>query len=185
MVRIALEEGRIDAVGASAGDLGVLKNSGVDIRSIIPEDQKEQLSSVPSGALLATEEVSDDLKMLIGVGRASAKGFLIAYTNPEATLCIMAERIPEEFIDPEVGRASFEGALEFTTAPQNDDGTYEFSAGNDDVQMWNDYVELYANGGILEEAFDMEPYIIDINDEINDFDQAEVVEYAEGLDSDC
>jgi NitT/TauT family transport system substrate-binding protein len=184
-VKLALEKGSINAVGATAGDLGIFKSTGIELRSVISEEQKEELSAYPSGALLATEEAAQDKEMLAAFGRAAAKGFLISYTNHEAALCIMQKVIPEEFVDPEAGKASFEGALEFTTAPQNPDGTYNFSAGNDDVDQWNRYVEIYVAGGLISEPFDMGPYIVDVNDEINDFDQAEVVEFAEGLDSDC
>lgn len=183
--RLALERGRVDAVAASAGDLGALIQTGVDARSVISDAQKEQLSGFPAGALFATEEIKDDTDFLGRLGRAVAKGFLVGYANEDAAICIMAEEIPEDFVDPEAGRASLEGALEFTTAPQDDDGTYQFSYGNDDVDLWNAYIELYANGGVLEEPFDMEPYIVDVNDQINDFDQAEIVEMAEGLESDC
>lgn len=185
LVRLSLDRGRIEAIGSTVSDAGVLDNSGIEIRSLIPDDLRETLSQLPSGGLVATEELKDKTDILGALGRADAKGFIVAYTNPEAALCILADVIPEDFIDPDAGRGGFESTLEFTTAPQGADGNYSFTAGIDDVQLWNDFVELYAAGGVLSEPFDMEPYLIDVQDEIHDFDQAEVIEFAEGLDSDC
>lgn len=52
----------------------------------------------PSG-LLAHSDTKDDRDLLAGLGRATAKGQLIAYTNPDAAVCVLKEQIPEEFTD--------------------------------------------------------------------------------------
>lgn len=181
-VQLGFEKGTISAYSSSLTDLSIITSAGIDIRSVVPEGS---LSEYPAGGLFATEDLSGDTELLGRIGRAAAKGFLVAYANLDGALCLVAEAIPEEFVDFEAGRAGVEGALPVTTAPQNSDGTYEFGAGISNAELWNDYIQLYADAGVLEEAFDMEPYLVDVTETVNDFDQQAVIDEANELPSDC
>jgi NitT/TauT family transport system substrate-binding protein len=182
-IQIAFERGDIAAYSSGVSDTAILLSgaSGFDVRSIAPDFVGE----LAAGGLLTTDEHKDDLELLASIGRAAAKGHLVAYTNPDAAVCILKEVIPEEFVDEEAGRASMEGSMLSTTAPQNPDGTYRFSAGLGNLENWERYIGIYVSGGILEEPFDPAPLVIDLEDEVNDFDQQAVIDMAEGLPTDC
>lgn len=180
-VQVAFERGDIVAYASGVSTTAIFPTTGIDTVSILPEF----VGDLAAGGLMATEEWKDDLDVLTRVGRAAAKGFLIGIANPDAAVCVMKEVIPAEFEDPEAGRASFDGSLLATTPPQNDDGTYDFSRGVADVDQWNEYIGIYFAAGVLDEAFDPSPYLIDVKDEINDFDQQEIIDMANELPTDC
>lgn len=179
-VRLSLENGDIDAFSTAKSDIAAITAAGVELRSIAPDS----LDTLPAEGLLASAEAQEDDELLIAMGRATAKGQLIAYTNEDAAVCLLKEEIPEEFTDEQAGRDSLSAVLEITTAPENDDGTYQF--GFLDAEGWNTYVEIFFQGDLLEEVFDMSPYVrADLLDEINDFDQQEIVDMANELPTDC
>ena len=180
LVQLAFDRGDIQAYVGGRTDLAAIEATGVELRSIFPEGLQE----LPSDGLLASQEASDDRDLLIGLGRATAKGQLVGYTNFDATVCILKEQIPESFTDEETGRASLEGALPQTTAPQDAEGNYLF--GEVDVEDWNANVQIFLAGGTIETEIDMGPLVIDdLFEEINDFDQAAVIELANNLPTDC
>ena len=73
--------------------------------------------------------------------------------------------------------------IEITTAPQ-EGGDYVF--GFLDAAGWNTYVNIFIQGGVISQQIDMGQYVIaDLLDEINDFDQAAIIEEANGLSTDC
>lgn len=180
---IAFENGDIAAYSSGVSDTAILLSgaSGMEFRSIAPDFVGE----LAAGGLLTTEEHKDDLDLLAGIGRAAAKGHLVAYANPDAAVCILKEIIPEEFVDEEAGRASMEGSMLSTTAPQNPDGTYQFSSGLGNLDNWNRYIGIYVTGGILDAPFDPAPLVIDLESEVNDFDQQAIIDMAMGLPTDC
>ena len=183
-LQIAIERDLVQAIGASVSGLAVYHAAGIETKSLLSEEQMARFAIQPSSAMYVTEEYADDTELLASFARAAAKGFLTGYTNPRATVCIVAERVPEEFVEPELGRAGYESSRNVTTAPLNSDGTYGFSAEIENVDLWNEVVQLMEYGGVVEEAYDMQPYIIDVRDKA-EFDQQEVIEEAETLESDC
>ena len=176
----ALEQGRIDAYSSAKADIAAMNAVGLGTRSIAPES----LSTLPAEGLLATEETKDDIDLLGRIGRATAKGQLVAYTSQDAAVCILKNQIPEEFTDDTAGRESLASVVEITTAPMRDDGAYEF--GFLDAEGWNTYVEIFKQGGIISEDIDMSELVLpDALDIINDFDQQEIVDLANSLPTDC
>lgn len=176
----ALEQGRIDAYSSAKADIAAMNAVGLNTRSVAPES----LSTLPAEGLLATEETKDDLDLLGRIGRATAKGQLVAYTNLDAAVCVLKNRIPEEFTDDTAGRESLEAVVEITTAPLGDDGTYEF--GFLDAEGWNTYVEIFKQGGVISEDIDMSTLVLPgALEAINDFDQQEIVDLANSLPTDC
>ncbi|MDZ7677753.1 MAG: hypothetical protein U5K29_04315 [Acidimicrobiales bacterium] len=179
-VRLSLENGDIDAFSTAKSDIAAITAAGVELRSIAPDS----LDTLPAEGLLASADAQDDDELLIAMGRATAKGQLIAYTSQDAAVCVLKQEIPEEFTDEQAGRDSLAAVLEITTAPENDDGTYQF--GFLDAEGWNTYVEIFFQGDLLEETFDMTPFVrADLLDEINDFDQQEIIDMANELPTDC
>ena len=139
---------------------------------------------MPAEGLLATDETKDDLDLLGALGRATAKGQLVGYTNLDAAVCVLKRQIPEEFTDDAAGRASLASVVEITTAPQGDDGSYQF--GFLDADGWNTYVEIFKQGGVISQDIDMSQYVItDAVPLVNDFDQQAIVDMVGGLPTDC
>lgn len=178
-VLAAFQSDRIDAYSSAKSDIAAMNAVGLGTVSIAPAS----LDTLPAEGLLATENTRDDDQLLIGLGRATAKGQLIAYANADAAICVLKNQIPEEFTDEEAGRASLEAVIEITTAPQ-ENGEYVF--GFLDADGWNTYVNIFIQGGLLDEEIDMSQFVInDHVDAFNDFDQQEIVDLANSLPTDC
>ncbi len=178
-VKASLDDGRIDAYSSAKSDIASMNAAGLDTVSIAPAS----LNTLPAEGLLAAEDFKDDDELLIGLGRATAKGQLVAYANIDGAVCVLKELIPEEFTDDAEGRAGLAAVIEITTAPQ-DGGEYVF--GFLDAAGWNTYVNIFIQGGVISQQINMGDYVIDdLLDEINDFDQAAIIEEANGLSTDC
>ncbi|MDE0138656.1 MAG: ABC transporter substrate-binding protein [bacterium] len=178
-VKAALDDGRIDAYSSAKSDIASMNAAGLDTVSIAPAS----LNTLPAEGLLAAEDYKDDDELLIGLGRATAKGQLVAYANIDGAVCVLKELIPEEFTDDAEGRAGLAAVIEITTAPQ-EGGDYVF--GFLDAAGWNTYVNIFIQGGVISQQIDMGQYVIDdLLDDINDFDQQAIVDEANDLDTDC
>ena len=178
-VQLAVDRGQIDAYSSAKSDIARIQSAGIELNSIAPES----LLELPAEGLLAHSATKDDRELLVALGRATAKGQLIAYTNLDAAVCALKAQIPEEFTDEEAGRASLESVIPITMAPQEGDG-YRF--GYLDAEGWNTYVEIFIQGEVLTEDIDMSQYVVDdIVDDINDFDQQEIIDMANELPTDC
>jgi NitT/TauT family transport system substrate-binding protein len=178
-VRAAFEAGRIDAYSSAKSDIAAMNAAGLGTVSIAPES----LATLPAEGLLATEDTRDDAELLIGLGRATAKGQLIAYTNLDAAVCVLKNQIPEEFTDEAAGRASLEAVIEITKAPEENG---EFVFGFLDADGWNTYVNIFIQGGVLDDEIDMSEYVLTEHvPAFNDFDQQEIVDLANTLPTDC
>jgi NitT/TauT family transport system substrate-binding protein len=178
-ITAAFDSGRIDAYSSAKADIAAMNATGLGTVSIAPES----LSTLPAEGLLATEDTKDDTELLSALGRATAKGQLVAYTNLDAAVCVLKNQIPEEFTDDAAGRASLESVVVITTAPQ-ENGEYVF--GFLDTAGWNTYVNIFIQGGVITEQIDMSQFVIDdLLEDINDFDQQAIVDLANGLPTDC
>ncbi len=178
-VKAALDNDRIQAYSSAKSDIASMNATGLETVSITPAS----LDTLPAEGLLATEDTRNDDDLLIGLGRATAKGQLLAYVSQDAAVCILKEHIPEEFTDEQAGREGLAAVIEITTAPQPA-GDYVF--GFLDAAGWNTYVNIFIQGGVLSQQIDMGQYVIDdLLDEINDFDQQEIIDLANSLPTDC
>jgi NitT/TauT family transport system substrate-binding protein len=178
-VKLAIDRGDIDAYSSAKSDIAKIEAAGVALESIAPES----LAELPAEGLLAHSGTKDDTEMLAAMGRATAKGQLIAYTNVDAAVCVLKEQIPEEFADEEAGRASLEAVIPITEAPKEGD---EYQFGFLDAEGWNTYVQIFIQGDVISEEIDMSQYVIDdLVDEINDFDQQAIIDMANELPTDC
>ncbi len=178
-VKLAFDRGDIDAYSTAKSDLAKIEAAGVEFTSIAPES----LAELPAEGLLAQEDTKDDTDLLVALGRATAKGQLVAYTNFDGAVCVLKEAVPEEFADEEAGRASLESVIPITQAPKEGD---EYQFGYLDAEGWNTYVGIFQQGDVIQEGIDMSQYVIDdLVDEINDFDQQAVIDEANELPTDC
>lgn len=178
-VKLALDRGDIDAYSSAKSDIAKIEAAGVDLESIAPDS----LDVLPAEGLLAHSGTKDDTDLLVALGRATAKGQLIAYTNIDAAVCVLKKQVPEEFADEEAGIASLESVIPITQAPE-ENGEYVF--GFLDAEGWNTYVEIFIQGDVISEDIDMSQYVIDdLVEQINDFDQQAIVDMANELPTDC
>jgi len=178
-ITAAFDSNRIDAYSSAKADIAAMNATGLGTVSIAPAS----LATLPAEGLLATEETKGDADLLTRIGRATAKGQLMAYSNLDGTVCVLKDLIPEEFTDDAAGRASLEAVVAITTAPQ-ENGEYVF--GFLDAAGWNTYVNIFIQGGVLTEEIDMSQFVMDdLLEGINDFDQQAIVDLATGLPTDC
>lgn len=178
-IKLSLEQGRVDAFAGPKSATSQFEAVGLETVSIAPES----LSELPAEGLVASADSKDDTDLLVALARATAKGQLVAYTNEDGAACLMMEALPEQFSDVEAGRDSLAGVIAITTAPE-ESGVYRF--GDTNPEGWATYVNIYQQAGTLTEDIAVDDYVIsDLGDQINDFDQAEIVEEAENLNTDC
>jgi NitT/TauT family transport system substrate-binding protein len=179
-VVLAFEREKIVAYASHKLDIAGLNAAGVDTVSLVPED----VAQLPGEGILAAEEVADDRELLEGIGRATAKGQLVALANEDGAACVVAKFLPEAFAEGGVGREFLALLIDFAGPPQNSEGRYEFGAV--DVEGWDAYVDLFLNSGTISEEIDMSEYVIDdLFDAVNDFDYEAVVQQADDLPADC
>lgn len=178
-VKAAFDSGRIDAYASSRSDSAAVRAAGLDTVSVLPS----WLSALAADGLVATEATKGDDNLLAGLGRATAKGQLVAYSNPEGALCVLKDFVSEEFTADEAGRAGLTAAIDMTTAP-TDGGRYVF--GFVDTAGWNSHMDLAVVGGALSQEFGMTGYLIDqLLEDINDFDRQAIIDQAANLPTDC
>ncbi len=178
-VKAAIDRGDIQAYSSAKSDIAMMNEVGLDTMSIAPAS----LDTLPAEGLLATNETKNDRDLLIGLGRATAKGQLMAYTNFDGAVCILKRYIPDEFTNEQAGRRGLAAVIEITTPPQQN-GDYRFGFLNADG--WNTYVNIFVQAGVLSAPFDMSEYVIDdLLDEINDFDRQEIIDLANNLPTEC
>jgi NitT/TauT family transport system substrate-binding protein len=179
-IKLSLEQEKIDAFAGPKSAISTFNAVGLDVESIAPES----LDTLPAEGLVASEESKDDDELLIALARATAKGQLAAYTNPDGAACVLMEVLPEEFSDPEAGRDSLAGVMEVTTAPKGDDGEYEF--GYLDAEGWETYVDIFQQSETIKTDVPVADLVVtDLLPEINDFDRESITTEAEELPTDC
>jgi NitT/TauT family transport system substrate-binding protein len=179
-IKLALDQGEVVAYAGAKSVIATFDSVGFEVESITPES----LDTLPAEGLLATAESRDDTELLVGLARATAKGQLVTYENTDGAVCVLKEVLPAEFTDEQAGRDSLAGTLPITTAPQGEDGRYQF--GYLDVEGWETYVEIYKQSGVLEGDIEMDEYVLDeLLEDINDFDYDAVVAEAKDLTTDC
>lgn len=177
VVQSSFEKDRIQSYGGPNAVIIALRSQGLPLRSIMPESLEEG----PVAPLFASEEIKDDTELLAGVGRAISKGKLFCLVNVEACVDIIGQDHPELVEDRDLAIETVEGYFPIT-APEMVDGKYYFG-GTNTVEGWENYIGIYSSGEdpLLPDPslYHMEDLIIDLDDEINDFDYDAIVEEAE------
>jgi ABC-type nitrate/sulfonate/bicarbonate transport system substrate-binding protein len=176
-VLAAFEQDRIQSYAGETQTLIAMAAAGVDTRSILPEG----LERGPIVPTAASAEFADRQDVMAGVARGIAKGSLFCLSNIEACLDVIQEEHPEFVEDRELALTTLQGYFDIT-APEPQDGKYVFGTTNS-LEGWQLFVETYSQGPdpLIEDpdAYDLESLVVEIVDEINDFDYDAVVEAAE------
>jgi NitT/TauT family transport system substrate-binding protein len=174
----ALRTGQVQAYASSLFDVALIEAAGYPMVDILPEE----LQAFPANAITTTPQVMEEKgEAIVGMMRAVTKAILFADTNPEAAQAIGAKYAPEEFEDPKVVEFGWEAVDTLRTMPEtlaND------PRGSFDEEAYASYAEFLSQGteeeGALQGEVDLEALL---NEEwieqINDFDEAAVIEQAE------
>lgn len=182
-VLTALENDRIQSYAGETGTLISMAGQGVETRSIMPLNlQKGPI--VPTAASEEFYEEHPDAPAKIA--RGIAKGSLFCITDVEACVDVIAEERPEYVEDRDLAIETVRDGYIPITAPEPQDGKYIFGTTNT-VEGWELYAETYSKGPSPTvknpEKYDFDQYVLELVDEINDFDYDAVVAQAEDYES--
>lgn len=178
---IALKKGEVDALSLFDVNMKRVETLGANLRYL---DLPAQWGKLQGPILYGRKEVFDkNPQMVIGFGRAVAKGTLFTITNPEAAVRIFYDMYPQAV--PK-GR-SFAEAVKNTTevlearVPQlrlrhSQNGQWGYM----DPEAWSLEAKLFGHGHNLKrpvDAYFMNKYI----GEVNKFDQQAIVNQAKSF----
>ena len=174
-----IESGDVDAYSSSIFDVATLQSAGLELESILPE----QYRYVPSTSFAATGEMlTENPDVLARYGRAIAKATVFGEANPEAVRSICQEFDPDfPWDDSDFVDAAWEATLGYYAPhPRMEDAPW----GAHDLDAWQTYVDAAVEAGEeaggLAEPIDIEAVAdSSLIEQINDFDEDEVVSEAE------
>jgi NitT/TauT family transport system substrate-binding protein len=172
----ALEDGRIDAYGASWSDFIPLMGLGMELREVTyPE-----LSGIPSEVLVTTGDYfAENVDIVERVGRAMAKASYFATQADDETLALMRELAPEDHEDTDLARLALGIWYDIADYPQ-DNGEYVF--GQHDPAAWEELEAVLAEHADLSTDVDVDSVLDDsLVSAFNDFDHEAVTQQAEEL----
>lgn len=173
----ALEDGRIDAYGASWSDFIPLMGLGMELREV----SYPELSSIPSEVLVMNREYYESNQDVVErVARAMAKASYFVTEDQEATLSLMRDLAPEDHEDPELATLSLDIWLDIADYPE-EDGEYVF--GQHDPEAWNELEQVLSEHADLSSDVDVDAILDDgVIEAANDFDRDAIRQQAEEMD---
>lgn len=178
----ALRTGEVQAYSSSLFDVALVEAAGYPMVDILPEE----LAAFPANAVTTTPEVMEEKEEAIaGMLRAVSKAIVFRNANPEAAQAIAAEYAPEEFEDPNVVEYGWAAVDTLITIPDSLEGE---PRGAFDEDAYSAYAEFLSQGteeeGALQGEVDLGALLSeDLLEQVNDFDEAEVVEQAESYEA--
>lgn len=179
----ALNNDAVDALIFSSQETTKFEANGFKIRYL---DIGEGFASLPDVGLLARREtVADKAKMLTGIARAVAKGYVFSVANPAAAVKISWKLFPEaepKNISPEQalkgGIMVNEKRMEIWSSPKTK-GVIGLFVDED----WKRLVDYMKANGILKEDIPLDRiYTNALIPEINNFDKDKVRAQAKAFD---
>lgn len=177
----ALYNGDIDALVAYDIEWAIYDSLDMPVR-VLP--QPPAISEVRGGPILAvrTEDVEQRRDWLVRTMRSVAKSTLFAISNPEATLRLHWDMYPESRPQGELtddvmaAQLAIVGARLPSIDPRNFD--YVDNWGEFNADGWVAYVENILRHDVPGDVDPADFYTNDLIPEINDFDEAEIEEFA-------
>lgn len=169
---VALEQGSIDAYMSSFPDIIAIDEQGVEVTEV----SLGQFDTYFDTSLVVERSMTEeDPDLIVGLGRALAKGTVYGVENPEASLRIIEDLFPEQVTDFEESLRLFNATIELRTPIEEADGQWGYHP----PSVWAGYVDFLLEQGEIEQEVDPTSlYTSDFLDEINDFDEEEVREAA-------
>lgn len=165
----ALENGRIDAYGASWSDFIPLMGLGMELREV----SYPELTGIPSEVLVTTSDYfAENTDVVERVGRAMAKASYFATESEDATLALMRDLAPEDHEDTDLARLALGIWFDIADYPQ-ENGAYVF--GQHDPAAWEELQTVLADHADLSTEVDVNAVLDDsLVEAFNDFDHEAV-----------
>ena len=172
---VALQNGDIDAFMGSLFDEHFIREAGVDIRLVdLGVDFTRFYNSGYSTTRTFLEENRD---VIVRFGRALAKATIWQIHNPEMTIELLGEIVPEAVEeDPEGSLALLTGAVNPASERTLEERLYA------NPENWQELIDVYADVGVIDESFPATNIVTDdpeLIEEIWDFDVEQVIADAE------
>lgn len=179
----ALENKQIDALGFFDSTYATLQLQGVALREIHNETDRNSGFSVMYAA--TRQWIEANKETALGIARAAAKSYVFAIANPEAAVQTCWELYPElkpTGVDETKALSDAVIALNARLANSGPvDGKLGFAT---DEQIENS-IAVQTSAGVAPEGLTIaDVWYPDFIDEANDFDHAEIEEYARSYGTD-
>jgi NitT/TauT family transport system substrate-binding protein len=171
-VAAAFEAERIAAFSGGDADTLALQQTGMELRSVLPE----KYAVIPGNLIMATRETLESRTDTIArFGRAFAKGTFFAISSPTRALELGCEFAPESCTDQEFAELAMDYYVDLETPPEGS----PMGAINRDG--WQAVLEILQSQGELSNDFSLDPYVDEsLLDQVNDFDPAAIEDDAAG-----
>lgn len=147
---VAFLRGEIDSYAGAISDAAILRNRGIELTEITPE---EFLAYFGNGVATTGDFIESNPEVVEGFGRALVKGmeFMSDPANSEAALDHMAEGNPQEGEDREFAKALLEAVAARMTAT---DAYIDKGIGYMPPEHWETWQESLLESGALEAPLD-------------------------------
>ena len=178
----ALYSGEVDALVSYDIEWAVHASQGFPV-TVIPNP--DFIAEVKGGPIVAVRaaDVEERPDHIVRVLRSLVKSTLFSITNPEAALQLHWEMFPESKPPGELTDEDWEAQLSIMTArlPRVDPRNYDYIEkwGEFNEEGWVAYVENILGHDVPEDVDPADFYTNELIDEVNDFDEAEIIEFAE------
>ena len=170
---IALKDNRIAAYSASFVDMMTIGQAGEKLRLFLEGPTATFFSD---SLAVQTTVVQQDPKLIVGVGRAIAKGTEFCMTNVEACWNIVATYVPDTTRKPEFTKPLLKAVLELHRLPPQANGQWGYQR----LEAWQAVEDFLIDGGQLKQKVDVkEAFTNAFIPDINKFDAAKVKELAQ------
>jgi len=174
----AFEKHRIDSYAGEAQTVVAMDAKGFKTRSILPT----LLAKGPLVPTAVSEKYKDDRDLMVGIGRAVAKGSLFCLTSVKACVEAIKQKHPEFVPDEQNAIDTLTKGYFPNTAPAKVNGKYVFGTTNT-LEGWKKILDIYSAGPdpLIKDpsSIDLEKLVVtDLVKQINDFDYDAVVRQA-------
>jgi NitT/TauT family transport system substrate-binding protein len=162
---LQVTDGTIDAYSGNVTEFAVMEAAEVEVENIETPN-----SPPPAGVLFVarTSSLENDRDVYAGFARAVIKGFYAAGKDPEMVEHILRDSYPQDWTTGEENTRAFMNLLIEHIAVD------ESGYGGVVKSEWDATVNQLVESGELQEAIPFDDYFVDVTDEANDWDTAQV-----------
>jgi NitT/TauT family transport system substrate-binding protein len=176
-----IREGQVDALSQFDTQYAMVENAGVKLRHLSIGEMKR----FPSNGLLALEEtLKTDHKQAVALAQGYAKGTVFTIANPEAAIRILWEIYPETKptgIDEATALREGVNTLEARIPNWKLEQSGVTKWGESSEQNYAAYTDFMQKWGVTTEKIPPDELITnDLINEINNFNQTEIIATAKG-----
>jgi len=174
----AIQEGRIDAYGASWSDFIPMMGLGMKLREVTYPD----IQQLPSEVLVVRRDYFASNKAAVTkVARSMAKASYFVTQYPEKTLGLLRKIVPQDLADPDLAKLSLDIWLKIANYPK--EGS-DYTFGKTDPATWETLEQVARDhgGGNLRSDVDVGTIVNnDLIEQVNDFSRDDIKKQADAL----